>query len=94
MVKINAKKVELSTENRLDLESETKLVSTSSSYVTLLRIIADIMDSSALGFDTWCAIGSTENKSALTFTLVVEGSRETFYITSLKELCEALRASL
>jgi len=94
LVKVKPQAIHLEDQNRLALESETKLVGTGSGYITLLRVIADVMDLAAGGLDTWCAIGRTQNGSSLTFTLVVDGTRETYYIVSLEELCEALKAAL
>lgn len=94
MVKVNTIPAALCQENRLDVESDSKLVASSSSLLTLLRVIGDVADAAAAGHDTWCAFGRTKNGSSLTFTLVVDGVRETYYYISIRQLAEALNAAL
>jgi len=89
MVRIQPKTNVLIPNNRLALETAIEVTDGDLPYADLLRVLADVQDMAAQGRDAWVTFGSTKDKSSLTMTVVLDGSRQTLYQVSLSDLAEA-----
>jgi hypothetical protein len=94
MVKLNPKKDALAAENRMHLEMDMEWSHQDTAYRKLLCVIADVLDSAALGHDSFVAIGTTRDKSSITMMVQVEGQRQSLYDVDLRHLDEACESLL
>lgn len=94
MVKLKTKTQSLQTKNRADFEANIKMLGPDAEYTAMLQVIADVLDLAAQGQDAFVTIGSTRDKSSVTFTIAVEGERNTYYDVDLLGLCIALKSAL
>lgn len=93
MVKLNPQKEALKQDNRSTLEQDLDWSVANTAYKNLLRVLADIVDSAADGRDSFCSIGTTRDKSAITLMVQVDGQRQSLYAADLRQLdefCESL----
>jgi len=94
VVKIDAKKEALPTDNRKTLDMDMEWAHENTPYKALLQVISDILDSAASGGDSFLSIGATRDKHSFCLMVQVDGSRATVYAASLRNMDEQAQTLL
>jgi len=84
----------LAKNNRSSLASIEKDPKEITAYLSLLALVADVLDSAADGADSFVSIGTTRNKSAFTIMVQIAGRRHNLYAENLRALSDQAQTLL
>lgn len=70
---------QINPENATELEAWMKTKLADTPYLSILRVIAEMLDSSAKGQNIYAIIGTTKDKSAISFTVKQDGGGDARY---------------